>query len=461
MTQLIETNPETRIMIWDVTSKCNLRCLHCYNANKYFQGQNISELTPVEAERAIDICAQNRIQHIHLLGGEPLKRPDLFNIFKRVRSRGMTISLTTNATLFTVDICHKLIEHEVNTIFISLDGVKKETSEFIRGKGTYNLTLNNIKMLQGVVKSHSAPTEIIISFTITNHNKNEISLLPDFCVGLGINQVNLSCLYEAGNSCRKKQYLQYEIQEVVGELEKMADILQSMNPAPKIMLELRPRFTVYLNRRYPKQKSIKYMPEYSRCLAGGPLFYMEANGDIHPCHATNNIKGKQAQSEGILNFTKTNILDYANAGFETSLYISSFNAIKNSNYKKNLETCRNCQLLHHCDPCPVVFYDKTAVSECEWLKQYEVEFYRTLLARKPAINPTSEYIFTDATGKHILKLETGGIGSEIFSLLDGQTSIKQIIKTINTKYSNVSTDILVRDICEYLLDLRRHGVVYF
>jgi len=74
MTQIIEAGRETRIVIWDVTSKCNLRCRHCYNADKYFQEQNIPELTPAEAEKAIDICAQNRIQHIHLLGGEPLKR---------------------------------------------------------------------------------------------------------------------------------------------------------------------------------------------------------------------------------------------------------------------------------------------------------------------------------------------------------------------------------------------------
>jgi len=461
MTQAIESDG-LRTVIWDVTSKCNLRCRHCYNADKYFQGQTIPELTPSEAERAIDICKQNSIAHLHLLGGEPLKRPDLFDLVQRVRSAGMSISLTTNATLLTEDICNKLIEHEVSPVFISLDGVKKETSEFIRGQGTYDLTLKNIKLLQDAIKSRGAAVEIIISFTVTNHNKAEISLLPGFCAGLGIKQINLSCLYEAGNSCNKKPHLQYEIPEVVGELERMSDRLQNMDSAPKIMLELRPRFTAYLNRRYPGQKSIKYMPEYSRCLAGGPLFYMEANGDIHPCHATNNAKGKQAQSEGRLNLAKTNVLDYSENKFETSPYISTFNTLKNaSNYKQKLETCRDCQLIHDCDPCPIVFYDNTIVPECDWLKRHELEYYKELLPLSPAVNPGSDSVSIDATGRHTLKLETGGISQEIFSQIDGRVSTQQIIQTIAAKYPDAPQDVLLRDICEYLLDLRRHGVAGF
>jgi len=228
------------------------------------------------------------------------------------------------------------------------------------------------------------------------------------------------------------------------------------------MLELRPRFTAYLNRRYPGQKSIKYMPEYSRCLAGGPLFYMEANGDIHPCHATNNAKGKQAQSEGRLNLAKTNVLDYSENKFETSPYISTFNTLKNSsNYKQNLETCRDCQLIHDCDPCPIVFYDNTIVPECDWLKRHELEYYKELLPLSPAINPGSDSISTDAAGIHTLKLETGGISQEIFSQLDGRVSTQQIIQTIAAKYPDAPQDVLLRDICEYLLDLRRHGVAGF
>lgn len=449
-------------MIWDVTNKCNLRCRHCYNADKYFQEQNIPELTLSEAERAIQICKRNHIEHIHLLGGEPLKRPDLFDIIRSVRSAGMTLSLTTNATLLTVDICHKLIDHEVTHVFISLDGVNKETSEFIRGHNTYDLTLKSIRLLQDAIKSRGADVEIIISFTVTNHNKAELSLLPDFCVGLGIRQFNLSCLYEAGNSCNKKQYLQYEIHEVVGELEKMSDRLQNMAHTPKIMLELRPRFTVYLNRRYPKQKSIKYVPEYSRCLAGGPLFYMEANGDIHPCHATNNTKGKHVQSEGLLNFTKTNVLDYTDTAFETSPYISTFNTLKkSSNYKQRLGTCQDCPIINDCDPCPVVFYDKNTVPECDWLKQHELKYYKELLELIPTVNPESDSVSIDAAGKYTLKLETGGIGPEIFSLVDSRASIKQIIQAISDKYPGIPQETLIRDICEYLLDLRRYDAVIF
>jgi MoaA/NifB/PqqE/SkfB family radical SAM enzyme len=463
MEQEIKSNMGHCIVIWDITSQCNLRCCHCYNADKYFNNkQNFEELSTIDAQNAIDILKYNDIKHIHLLGGEPLIRQDIFYLINYIRSKNINVSLTTNATLLTKEICFNLIKYNVNPIFISLDGVNKETSDFIRGQGTYDLVCKNINLLQNEIKKHKSAIEIIVSFTVTNRNKSEIPLLPDFCVNLGIDQINLSCLYEAGNSCDKKNYLQYEISDIMIELEKMADRLQNMKNPPKIISEFRPRFTLYLNRRYYKQKSIKYTPVYSRCLAGGPLFYMEANGDLHPCHATNNTKGKQAQKEGYLKYVKTNILDYINKEIEKSQYIASFNMLKKtSNYKQKLKTCKECAVFNDCDPCPINFYDSFIVPECEWLKQHELQYYKKLLSLVPSINNKSNYVAINSSGNYVLRMPTEGISQEIFSQINCHNSFQQIIKAISTKYSDVPYDTLMRDVCEYLLDLRCYGVVNF
>ena len=243
MKQEIKSNLGHRIVIWDITSQCNLRCRHCYNADKYFNNkQNFEELSTIDAKNAIDILKHNDIKHIHLLGGEPLVRQDIFYLIDYIRSKNINVSLTTNATLLTKEICFNLIKYNVNPLFVSLDGVNKETSDFIRGKGSYDFVLKNINLLRNEIKKHKSSIEIIISFTATNHNKFEISLLPNFCVNLGIKQINLSCLCEAGNSCNKKNYLQYEIPNIMIELEKMADRLQNMKNPPKIISEFRPRF---------------------------------------------------------------------------------------------------------------------------------------------------------------------------------------------------------------------------
>jgi MoaA/NifB/PqqE/SkfB family radical SAM enzyme len=87
--QKIKANLGHRIVIWDITSQFNLRCRHCYNADKYFNNkQNFNELSTIEAQNAIDILRYNDIKHIHLLGGEPLICQDILNV-----------SLTTNAKL--------------------------------------------------------------------------------------------------------------------------------------------------------------------------------------------------------------------------------------------------------------------------------------------------------------------------------------------------------------------------
>lgn len=90
-----------------------------------------------------------------------------------------------------------------------------------------------------------------------------------------------------------------------------------------------------------------------------------------------------------------------------------------------------------------------------------MKFYNSLLTSSPAINPESDFITKDDMGKYLLKLETGGIGPEIFSLINGISSIEQIIETIAKKYTKVPKEILLRDICEYLLDLRRLQVIKF
>lgn len=90
---------------WDITKNCNLRCKHCYNAEKYF---NKESNTYMDSEMALEQCI-NTVEyfsnagfgHIHFLGGEPLASPHIFDVIKRAKELGMRISINSNACLLT------------------------------------------------------------------------------------------------------------------------------------------------------------------------------------------------------------------------------------------------------------------------------------------------------------------------------------------------------------------------
>ena len=411
------------------------------------------DLTFEQIVRLIDLCHKNNIKHIHLLGGEPLIHRNILDIIKLIRSKNMTVSLTTNATLLSLDLANQLVML-VNTIFVSIDGVRKKTFEFIRGKDTFEKTLNSISILRDVIKNRKANCNIVISFTMTNYNINEIPLLPDFVKKLKIKQVNLSCLYESGNSCRKEHNLRYDIKNVLMRLEKMCIRLEHIKDPPQIALELRPRFAVYLNRRFYKQSSIKYVPEYSKCLAGGPLFYIYSNKLVHTCHATNNKSGNVHQQEIIIIYKHIRINKYKGM-FENNPYFLSFNNLKSSKYKEKLKTCQDCGLVGVCDPCPITLLGKKNVPECESLKKQEIKYYDSLLSLIPTIRRNRFNYY-----KNITDLKNP-VCKEITDLLIKKITIKEIINKLSKKYIDVSKENILKDVCEYLLDLRRIGLVKF
>jgi sulfatase maturation enzyme AslB (radical SAM superfamily) len=85
------------VVVWNSTRTCNLKCIHCYmdsDAHKY-QG----ELTTAEARHFIDDLAEFRVPVLLFSGGEPLIRPDFFELAEYTAEKGIRPTLSTNGTL--------------------------------------------------------------------------------------------------------------------------------------------------------------------------------------------------------------------------------------------------------------------------------------------------------------------------------------------------------------------------
>src|SRR5512141_2430447 len=85
------------IVVWNLTRTCNLECVHCYTASaakKY-----ADEVSTEKAKEVLDDLAEFKVPAVLFSGGEPLVRPDLFDLAAHARSRGLHVVLSTNGTL--------------------------------------------------------------------------------------------------------------------------------------------------------------------------------------------------------------------------------------------------------------------------------------------------------------------------------------------------------------------------
>src|SRR5208337_4938859 len=96
-----------RLVAWELTRSCNLACVHCRAAaqDRPYEG----ELSLDECRRVLDEIAEVARPIVILTGGEPLLRPDVFDIAQYGHSLGFRMTLATNGTLLTPQIAQKMI----------------------------------------------------------------------------------------------------------------------------------------------------------------------------------------------------------------------------------------------------------------------------------------------------------------------------------------------------------------
>lgn len=146
--ELIAKTLERRIplsVVWELTDKCNLTCLHCY----LVRDDKKQELCQAEIESILDQLAQAGCLYLIFTGGEIFTRDDFFDIACYARNKGFGIRLLTNGTLITAEIADKIKELEPISVEISLYGCKPSVHEAITGViGSYSKTINALLLLK-------------------------------------------------------------------------------------------------------------------------------------------------------------------------------------------------------------------------------------------------------------------------------------------------------------------------
>jgi AdoMet-dependent heme synthase len=180
-----------RLIFWEVTKGCNLRCIHCRAT-----ATELSSPTDLPTERALDIIKQiadfgNPI--LVLSGGEPLYRTDIFDLARFATDRGIRVALATNGTLVTKPVAKKIVEAGVKRVSISLDGADALTHDTFRGiPGAFEAAIYGMRNLQELGMS------VQINTTIARHNAHQLPDVLEMARSLGADALHTFLLVPVG-----------------------------------------------------------------------------------------------------------------------------------------------------------------------------------------------------------------------------------------------------------------------
>lgn len=154
------------VVVWNMTRRCNLRCIHCYSNSK--NREYPDELTTAEAMAMIDDLAAFGAPVLLFSGGEPLMRADLPDLLQYTVSRGMRAVISTNGTLITQEKAAVFQKIGLSYVGISLDGTEKTHDRFRGSLGAFKAAM------KGLYHCREAGLKVGVRFTINRHNVADV-----------------------------------------------------------------------------------------------------------------------------------------------------------------------------------------------------------------------------------------------------------------------------------------------
>ncbi len=186
---------------WHITNRCNLRCQHCYQED--FSKNNDLDwpgLKKISDHLLRTIQEWHQTTCIHLTGGEPLLKPELFTLLNELDQQSVVeeLGIITNGLFLDEKVLEGFSTlSKLKKIKISLDGGDSETNDFIRSKGVYHKVLEKISMIQ-----KKEGYEIILMFTALKRNFRSLPSLFQLGQALGVDGVIIERFIPLGQGKR-------------------------------------------------------------------------------------------------------------------------------------------------------------------------------------------------------------------------------------------------------------------
>lgn len=318
-----------RLIFWELTQRCNLRCVHCRASVS--SSPLPGELTGEEIKKTIDELRIFGKPILVLTGGEPLYRSDIFDIIDYGVNMNFPVALATNGTLIDETVAGKIVSSGVKRVSISIDGASSTTHDSFRGiAGSFQATMkgfNNLKKLGMSIQFNS---------TITKHNFREIPDILDMAVNLGADALHIFLLVPVGcgvELSKEQQITPEEYEDILNwfyEKSESSPVQLKATCAPHY-------FRIMAQKgkdRVKRGNGVHSMSAMTRgCLAGTGIMFISSTGDVRPC-------GYLPLSAG--NIRKNKIEEIWKNG-------DIFRELRNLDNLKG--KCRVCEYKHICMGC--------------------------------------------------------------------------------------------------------------
>ena len=258
-------NQKPAIVVMNITNKCNLACPYCYQSagQAYADELKSEEITSVTTQ-ALDL---NPDINISISGGEPFMRRDALELIGFACSKAKRVSLLTNGTLVTAKIADELARMKPGalSVQISIDGGTHATHDLIRGKGSFEKSVNAVKLLM------ERGIQVVLSYTVTKTNVNEVGEFFKLCDGLKVRLTRVDYVKAVG---RAKD----DGQSVCLANQDYFDAVKMIN---RVQAEYGWRYGDPLNDRAILLGS--FLKPRVVCGAGVSILFVDADGSVYPC----------------------------------------------------------------------------------------------------------------------------------------------------------------------------------
>lgn len=279
MKTLPDGTPVLRLIAWEVTRSCNLACKHC--RAEAHPDPYPGEFSTDEAKALIDTFPETGSPIIIFTGGEPLLRPDIFELVRHARSRDLRCVMAPNGTLITPENARLMKESGISRCSISIDGPEAGSHDLFRGvPGAFEASLRGISLLkeQGI--------EFQINSTVTKGNLARFKDIFHLADRLGAAAWHIFLLVPMGRAAG-----------LSGEVISAAEYEETLNwfydfrktTAMHLKATCAPHYYRVMRQR-ARQEGLKVTPESfgmdaltRGCLGGTGFCFISHTGQVQPC----------------------------------------------------------------------------------------------------------------------------------------------------------------------------------
>ena len=281
-----------RLIFWETTAGCNLRCIHCRRidvADRLVP----DDLSTAESKQLIDQIVAFCNPILVLSGGEPLIRPDIFEIAEYAVAKGLRVALATNGTLIDEHMAQRIVDAGIRRVAVSLDGATAATHDLFRA-----LPGSFAQALEGIDHLRRRGMSVQINTTVARHNIDELPQILSLARSLGADALHIFLLVPVGcgveiadeQMISPRQYEEvlnwFHDRDQEGLLELKATC------APHYFRIVRQRMAADERQAPPGQKRPRIGEAAAAselhamtkgCLAGTGVCFVSHKGEVFPC----------------------------------------------------------------------------------------------------------------------------------------------------------------------------------